>query len=283
MYTACEKNINLQLPSSKTLLLVNGEFTNDSAVHSIRLHRSGSTVTGAPQATVSGASIYVTDKVDTFRYAECDTAPGFYHTTVKCRGKGGHSYFLHIDNIDIDDDGIPESYTASGMMPVPVEFDSLLFNRGKNDGGFMCDAAFFKIKYQGPDYIYNELYHNHKSFYSLTEMLGSGNVSRDFDYPLPKVQHPDSSRRYSIGCCWSHSGLVAGDTIMFLFRNYTREQCKFLKEFDNNTTRDDWFMDNFSDQLRIPSDVSTNIEPSDKAAGYFFIYSVSRISKIFEE
>jgi hypothetical protein len=54
-------------------------------------------------------------------------------------------------------------------------------------------------------------------------------------------------------------------------------------EFDNQTSSGDTFQDNLYDQLRIPYNLPTNIEPFDRAAGYFFIFSISRISKVFEE
>jgi hypothetical protein len=74
------------------------------------------------------------------------------------------------------------------------------------------------------------------------------------------------------------------DTICIVGLNFNKDQYEFLKEFDNNITSSNQFNnDNIYDQLKIPTNLPTNIEPADKAAGSFFVYSVSKISKVFNE
>jgi deoxycytidine triphosphate deaminase len=75
-----------------------------------------------------------------------------------------------------------------------------------------------------------------------------------------------------------------GDTICIVGLNFNKDQYEFLKEFDNNTSSNNQFNSvNIYDQLKIPTNLPTNIEPADKAAGYFFVYSVSKISKVFND
>ena len=282
--SSCQQVLDIEIKTNDKRLLVDGEFTNDSLIHSIKLYCSGSLLTGVPQTVVSGASIYVTDKIDTFYYAESNNIPGLYQTLGKCCGKGGINYFLSITNIDIDEDGEMDSYTANSLMPVPLTYDSLVSIRGLNGDNNMAvnNWAYYKIKYNGPDYIYKFISVNNRTDYTITDRLGTGELSRfETEYKVPNVEHPDS-----VITCWSYlsinSSVVEGDTISFICFNFTLKQFQFLKEFDNNTDGDP-FQDNMYDQLKIPANVSTNIEPSDKAAGYFFIYSVSKISKVFNE
>jgi hypothetical protein len=279
--------MTIEIKTNDKRLLVDGAFTNETAVHSIRLYCSGSLITGKPQTIVSGAKIYVTDGIDTFDYIENKDTVGLYQTAGNVGGKGGHTYTLSITNVDLDKDGNMESYTARSLMPVPVTFDSLVSQRGLNGDGNMAvnNYAYYKLYYNGPDYVYkSELLNDDDDGTTIRDRLGTGVISRDEnEYKVPKVLSPGSFRNY-----WSYlsinSTVVKGDIISFFCYSLTAAQYEFLKEFDNNTSSSDLFnSENIYDQLKIPTNLPTNIEPSDRAAGYFFIYSVSKISKVFNE
>jgi hypothetical protein len=289
LLNSCEQDLTIEIKTNDKRLLVDGEFTDDTAVHSIRLYCSGSFITGKPQTIVSGAKIYVTDGIETFDYIENKDTLGLYQTVGKVGGIGGHNYTLSITNIDIDNDGKMDSYTANSLMPVPVKFDSLVSKRGLNGDGNMAvnNYAYYKLFYNGPDYVYkSELLNNVGNISSITERLGTGLIARDEnEYKVPKVLNSGSFIKY-----WSYlsinSTVVNGDIISFICYNFTTAQFEFLKEFDNNTTTTSnnlFSSENIYDQLKIPTNLPTNIEPADKAAGYFFIYSVSKISKVFNE
>jgi|GEM_PF-6823126 len=286
--SSCQKVLDIEIKTNDKRLLVDGEFTNDSIIHSIKLSCSSSLLTGVPQGIVSGASIYVTDKIDTFYYAESNITPGLYQTLIKCCGKGGVNYSLSITNIDIDKDGIMESFSAESMMPVPVKLDSLISIRGihpmdKIPG--ILNNAYCKIFYNGPDFFYSYMTVNNYSVASIRDLIGTGNINRFKDwYSCKKVQEPNSTiKSEKFFFIANYETLVKeNDTINYIGLNLTRLQFEFLKEFDNNTEGDP-FLDNMYDQLKIPANISTNIEPSNKVAGYFFIYSVSSICKVFKE
>ena len=290
LLSSCEQDLNIEIKTNDKRLLVNGEFTNDTVVHSIRLCFSGSFITGEPQTIVSGAKIYVTDGIETFYYIENKDTLGLYQTVGKVGGKGGHIYTLSITNIDIDKDGKIDSYTANSLMPVPLEFYSLVSSRGLNHDGNMAvnNNAYYKLYYHGPDYVYpSELLNNANAdngMTTITNRLGTGEITREeINYKVPKVLNPGSFKKYgsylSIG-----STVVKGDIISFICYNFTTDQFEFLEEFDNNTSSNNQLNSgNIYDQLKIPTNLPTNVEPADKAAGYFFIYSVSKISKVFNE
>jgi hypothetical protein len=280
--------LNIEIKTNDKRLLVDGEFTDDTVVHSIRLYCAGSLITGKPQTIVSGAKIYITDGIETFDYIETRDTLGLYQTVGKVGGKGGHYYTLAITNIDIDEDGKMDSYTANSLMPVPVKFDSLLSKRGLNGDGNMAvnNYAYYKLYYNGPDYVYKSelLNNNDDNSTTITNRLGGGLLTRDEnEYKVPKVLNPGSFNNY-----WSYlsinSTVVNGDIISFICYNFTTDQFEFLEEFDNNTSSNNQLNSgNIYDQLKIPTNLPTNVEPADKAAGYFFIYSVSKISKVFNE
>ena len=280
--------MNIEIKTNDKRLLVDGEFTDDTVVHSIRLCCSGSVITGKPQTIVSGAKIYVTDGIETFDYIENKDTLGLYQTAGIVGGQGGHNYTLSIKNIDIDNDGKMDSYTANSMMPVPVKFDSLVSKRGLNGDGNMAvnNYAYYKIYYNGPDYVYPfALVNNYISYGTITDRLGTGEINRsENQYKVPKVLNPDSVISREAYFSLHPTDGKKGDIISFICYNFTNDQYSFLKIFDNNTSSSNQFnIDNIYDQLKIPTNLPTNIEPANKAAGYFFVYSVSKISKVFNE
>jgi hypothetical protein len=287
LLSSCEQEMTLEIKTNDKRLLVDGEFTNETAVHIIRLYCSGSLITGRPQTTVSGAKIFVTDGIDTFDYIENKDTPGLYQTAGNACGKGGHTYMLSITHVDLNEDGNMESYTGNGLMPVPVTFDSLVSKRGLNGDGNMAvnNYAYYRLYYNGPDYAYHfGVLNNKYQSISMTDRLGTGELSRfEGQYKVPKVLNPGSFSTY-----WSYVSInttvVKGDIIIFVCYNFTNDQYNFLKIFDNNTSGNNQFnSQNIYDQLKVPTNLPTNIEPADEAAGYFFIYSISKISKVFNE
>jgi hypothetical protein len=142
--------------------------------------------------------------------------------------------------------------------------------------------AYYNLYFNGPGYVYPFI----NNYYTITDRLGSGEFTR-FDeswYKVPKVLYPDSIMNRYAYLALPPSDVKNGDIINFLCFNLTNDQYEFLKEFDNNTSSNEQFNNvNIYDQLKIPTNLPTNIEPADKAAGYFFIYSVSKISKVFNE
>ena len=176
------------------------------------------------------------------------------------------------------------------MMPVPVRFDSMISYYGMNGDnieGTVKNSGYYTTFYNGPDYLYYYVIVNNKSFITITDRLGSRELTRDeLQYRTIKVNIPGlvANGRVYIWVEPQMSVINERDTICIVGLNFNKDQYEFLKEFDNNITSSNQFNnDNIYDQLKIPTNLPTNIEPADKAAGSFFVYSVSKISKVFNE
>jgi hypothetical protein len=282
---SCEQDMNIEIKTNDKRLLVDGEFTTDSIIHTIKLYCSGSLITGQPQTVVTGAKVYVTDKTDTFFYIENKNTPGVYQTSGKCCGKGGRNYFLSITNVDID--GKMDSYSAQAMMPVPMKFDSMVSHLGVNGDniiGTVENKAYYKIMYNGPDYIHDYVIVNSDSLNTIRNELGSADFLKSI-LKVSKVNNPSLtlSGWFAYYIEPHMSKVSIGDTISLICLNFTAAQYEFLQEFNRQTSSGNLLIDNIYDPLKIPANLPTNIEPSDKAAGYFFVYSISKISKVFNE
>jgi hypothetical protein len=286
---SCEKSVDIDFQTNDRRLVVSGEFTNDTSVQSIRLYRSGSVTTGRPQTAASGAKVFITDGIDTFTYLENPGSPGLYQTPTTCFGIGGHTYTLYISSVDIDGDGSDEEYTAQATMPVPVRFDSLVSFYGVNGDnipGTVANLGYYTTFYGGPDYLYDyAIVNNSDTLGTISDRFGSGYLTtEEWFYQAKKANVPGltANARAAFWIEPPHYVVKKGDTICIVGLNFSKDQYEFLKAFDNNTTGGDLTQDNLYDQLRIPANLPTNIQPSDKAAGYFSIYSVSRITGVFE-
>jgi hypothetical protein len=286
---SCEKSVDIDIQTNDRRLVASGDFTNDTSVQSIRLYRSGSVTTGRPQAAVSGAKVLITDGIDTFAYLENPGSPGLYQTPTTCFGIGGHTYTLHISSVDIDGDGSDEEYTAQATMPVPVSFDSLVSFYGMNGDnipGTVDNRGYYTTFYGGPDYLYHYVVvNNSDTLFTISDRLGTGQITTWESVYQAKKQNVPGLTANGLREFWiepPHHVVETGDTICMVGLNFNKDQYEFLKAFDNNTTGGSLVQNNLYDPLRIPANLPTNIQPSDKAAGYFFIYSVSRITGVFE-
>jgi hypothetical protein len=286
---SCQKSVDIDFQTNDRRLVVRGEFTNDTTVQSIRLYRSGSVTTGRPQTVVSGAKTFITDGIDTFTYLENPGSPGLYQTPRTCCGIGGHTYTLYISNVDIDGDGSDEEYTAQTMMPMPVRFDSLVSFygvNGDNIAGTVANLGYYTTFYGGPDYLYDYvIVNNSDTLSTISDNLGTGWLTTQESFYQAKKENVPGLTANGRAAFWIEPPrhvVKKGDTICIVGLNFNKDQYEFLKAFDNNTTGGSLMEDNVYDQLRIPANLPTNMQPSDKAAGYFLIYSVSRINRVFE-
>lgn len=279
---SCEQDIAIAINTSDKRLIVVGEFTTDTTTHSIRLYRSGSLISGKKQTVISGAKVCLTSKTGTINFYEKEDTPGLYQTPDKCYGIGGQTYVLSITNADVDGDGRMDSFTSTTTMPVSVQFDSLVSRYGRNGDNILAvnNWAYYSTTNDGPDYVFHYMQINDNAIYPISRRLGSGEFTRfERAFRIYKGNIPAENRcqyfsleRYTV---------AKGDNLTFIGYNLTKSQYDFLKAFDNSTDDND-HIDYVYDKLKMPSNLPTNIEPANKAGGYFLVYSISRISRVYQ-
>lgn len=114
---SCTEIVDIDLDSTYTRLVVQGGVTSDSAQHQVRLTLSSDYFSNQPAPGVSNAVVHIDFDNTSLLLEEHDTIPGLYLTPYAFRGEIGTSYDLSIDEVDVDNDGIYESYNASSTMP----------------------------------------------------------------------------------------------------------------------------------------------------------------------
>ena len=125
LYTSCTERIDLKLNNTYTRLVVEGSITTDTMIHFIRLSQSGDFFTNERMPAVTGAEVSVSDGTETITLKESKVVPGVYITPVNYYGIPERTYSLTIENVDINNDGIKETYTAESYLNPVTRIDSV--------------------------------------------------------------------------------------------------------------------------------------------------------------
>ncbi len=121
----CTERIDIELDSTYTRLVVEGFITNDTTAHWVRLSETSDYFHNETAPAVTGAEVTIDDGEQVHRLTESDTAKGWYLTSPDYHGMPGRTYTLVIRNVDIDEDGELEEYTASSTMKPVNPIDSI--------------------------------------------------------------------------------------------------------------------------------------------------------------
>lgn len=122
LLTSCQKVINIDVNTSPSQLVIEGNITNIRETQFIKISRSVAYTATNVYPAVSGATVQVSDNVgNTYRFNETATGSGLY-SFGPLRGVSGRTYTMRITV-----DG--QTYTATSVMPTPVRTDSLTLSK----------------------------------------------------------------------------------------------------------------------------------------------------------
>jgi|GEM_PF-87465 hypothetical protein len=123
--SGCTETIELELESVSRRLVVDGMVMSDQKMHYVRLTESVSFFNDSASPPVSGADVFLSDGEQIERLVESGELPGFYISSGEIEGEPGKTYSLSISGVDIDDDGVEESYSARSYLPPVTAPDSI--------------------------------------------------------------------------------------------------------------------------------------------------------------
>ncbi|RZA02926.1 MAG: DUF4249 domain-containing protein [Sphingobacteriaceae bacterium] len=145
LFTGCEKVIDLKLNNAAPQLVIEGNVTNQSAVHTVKISQSVPFTDSNKFPAVSGAVVTINDDRGNF-YNLTETSPGIY-STPRFTGRTNYKYTLTVTVNG-------QTYTASSVMPPFVRFDNLTYK----DSFFDSNKKIMTIHYQDPPNSANQ-YH----------------------------------------------------------------------------------------------------------------------------
>jgi hypothetical protein len=126
--TACgEEEIELNLKSTKTHLVVDGIITTDTMAHCVKLTLSGDYFYNKPLPRVSGAVVQLSDGVETIVLTESTDAPGCYFTPDDYFGKENHLYQLEVSGVNAPGIKSSDVFSAESFLNplLPVDYISV--------------------------------------------------------------------------------------------------------------------------------------------------------------
>jgi hypothetical protein len=269
LLAACTERIDVELDSSFTRLVVDGSISTDTTVQQVKLAKTADYFVNEPLEPVTGAIVSITDGTNVIILAENPADQGTYLTDSTVYGVPGLTYTLTISNVDVNSDGVTETYTASSEMRFVQPPDSIQVIYMNQFYTWLWDVRTFA---QDPP--------DSRDFY-MFRVLRNGKQLKD---TITEVGF--SSDEYYNG--W----YIKGETVSYLLEENPSEA---LKDGDTITLETiaitgeyyqylvDVMMeahgsDPFGGQ---PANISTNL--NNNAVGYFASYSIARTSTIWRQ
>jgi len=265
MYS-CTEIVDIELDSTYTRLVVYGTVTTDSIHHEVELTTTTDYFFSEAPPQVDNATVTVSFNGSTVTLQPSPERPGTYFFPEAVRGVPGVQYDLLIEDVDIDQDGISETYSASTVMPGILPPDSISVQKFISPFFSGYQVAIWSPDPPGANYYNFKLWRNNEL---LNKRLSDYTVQPDDLFqdnyipglPIGFLNDDDEDEV-----------VLPGDTVTLELNSIREEYYNFITEAQNEI-----FGNNplFSGP---PANVSTNLENG--AVGIFTAYSIERVSKI---
>ena len=282
VFSSCTEDIVIDVEKGDPMIGVEAYFTDQLKQHEAILSYTSEFYNGNEVRMVSGATVYVTDGVDTVYYYEDAEQIGHYFTD-SVAGKKNIMYRFCVEIPEAD--GSIQQVFAESIIPENVEsIDSLVvkhFN-GLNDtmpSTFFMDTIEWLYPYfqslPDPNIIYMPMVSKNDT--SLTDslkvrmMIPQGGFA---GYYVNGIEMLESNKEIPIAY-FRRSQLRDGDRIHADLYSITPEYYYYFYSLLISTGS--------NPLLGAPANVSTNIQPEGKGVGWFFTASVVSSETVFRK
>ena len=119
----CTERVDIELDSTYARLAVEGYVNTDSIRHYVILSVTSDYFSNEAAPRVSDALVELSFNDESMQLLENETIPGLYESPYAFRGSIGTTYQLDISQVDVNQDGVDESYFASSTMPGGAELE----------------------------------------------------------------------------------------------------------------------------------------------------------------
>lgn len=263
---SCTEIVDIELDSTFTRLVVYGTITTDSVRHEVQLTTTTDYFFSEAPPSIENATVTVSfgnTSVDLETSAE---RPGIYTFPEAIQGQPGVQYDLVVSNVDVDQDGSTESYSATTVMPRIATPDSISVQKFISPFFSGYQVAIWSPDPPEANYYNFKLWRNNEL---LNKRLSDYTVQPDDFFqdnyipglPIGFLNDDDEDE-----------AVFPGDTVTLEVNSIAEEYYNFITEAQNEI-----FGNNplFSGP---PANVSTNLENG--AVGIFTAYSIAKVSKV---
>ena len=278
--TSCTEEITIEVESGDTMVGVEAYFSDEFKQHETILSYTSDFSNHDGIRMVSGATVYITDGIDTIYYHEDDQNKGHYLTNPVA-GKRNTLYRLCIDLDDLD--GEPVQFFSESMLADNVDcIDSLVIKpyNGNNDTVmtvFFGDTIEWVYPYfqslPDPNIVYMPLIYKNDTL--LTDTLNQqmmipvgGYAGYYINGPEMQAQNKEIPIYY-----FKKSDLREGDRIRAGLQSIPTDYLYFYYTVSMSTGN--------NPLMGAPANVTTNIQPTNKAVGWFMTASVTSAETVF--
>ena len=280
--TACTEDIVIDVQEGEPMIGVEASFTDEWKRHEAILSYTASFYNKDEIKMVSGATVYVTDGMDTVYYYEDMEQLGHYFTD-SVAGKKNTVYRLCVEIPEPD--GTKHCLFAESLMPDNVEsIDSLIIKpfNGENDSMptvFFMDTIEWVYPYfqslPDPSIIYMPLLSINDSLVSntLTQRMIIP-VGGYAGYYINGVEMQEANKEIPIGY-FRKSDLKEGDSIRANMYSITTDYLYYVYSLMASLGS--------NPMMGAPANVSTNIQPEGEGVGWFFTASSVSTETVFRK
>lgn len=279
---ACTEDIVIDLEEGNPLIGVEASFTDETKRHEAILSYTAAFYSQNEISMVSGATVYVTDGVDTVYYHEDPEQKGHYLTDSVAANK--NTMYRFCIEIPQEDGEVQRLFAESGIPDNVEHIDSLVvkhFN-GMNDTiptMFFMDTIEWLYPYfqslPDPNIIYMPMVWKNDTL--LTDslkkrmMIPQGGFA---GYYVNGAEMLESNKEIPIAY-FRRSQLMDGDRIRADLYSITADYLYYFYSLRMSSGS--------NPMLGAPSNVSTNIRPEGEGVGWFFTASVVSAETVFRK
>lgn len=185
---SCIESIELDLPSTSQRLVVFGWVTNQKEAYTIQVSLSNGFNSTEPYEVVSGATVYVYDRLDNrFDFVEGDVLGSYVSDTSLFTGIANESYELHIETLE-GNHIVSTREVLKPLPPIVSSFVSFFLNPEEVDvpedepnyyvGGLIDDIPDIDNYYRWKIYVNGILKNTANDLVLFDDKFTDGNIFR---------------------------------------------------------------------------------------------------------
>lgn len=277
---ACTEDIIIDVEKGVPLVGVEASFTDEVKRHEAILSYTSDLYNKGEIRMISGATIYVTDGVDTTYYYEDEELVGHYFTD----SVGGHRNTLYCLYVELpQDDGSFQRLFAESFIPDNIDhIDSMVIKHfnGLNDtvpSMFFMDTIEWIYPYfqslSDPSIVYMPMLWKNDTLDTL--MMPVAIAQGGFaGYYVNGPEMLEMNKEIPVGY-FQRSKLRDGDRFHLDLHSITPEYYQYIYSVAMSTGS--------NPMMGAPANVSTNVQPDGKGVGWFFTSSVVTAETVFRK
>jgi hypothetical protein len=277
LLSSCVESFNIETNNSPPVIVIYGCLTNETAFHSVKVSASSPYFDTVPNKGISNATVTVTSSENSvFHFKETDSVPGLYLTVNRETGIPGTTYSLSVE-VDFDNDGVNERYTALSTMPDIINVDSIEVKKTELMGYKFFNLLFFAQDPPDENYYLGKYRINDSAvlssinrFVPMQDAAFNGQyingqvIQRFWDRTeKERLESDGDDDEYARGRVY----LSSGDTVTFSLCHIEKDYYNFINQCQNEMNGENPFFGGPA------ANIITNI--SNGGRGFFTSYPVS--------